>query len=62
MAFHDFGAGLMLEVSGGSASRNAVMLPFTDEAVPEVDVDGGRIVVDPPAGVLAGGEAKEAQE
>lgn len=62
MAFHDFGAGLMLEVSGGSASRNAVMLPFTDEAVPEVDVDGGRIVVDPPAGVLAGGETKEAQE
>jgi len=62
MAFHDFGAGLMLEVSGGSASRNAVMLPFTDEAVPEVDVDGGRVVVDPPAGLLAGGEAKEAQE
>ena len=60
MAFHDFGAGLMLEISGGGASRNAVMLPFTDEAVPEVDVEGGRIVVNPPAGLLAGGETKEA--
>ena len=31
------------------------MLPFTDEAVPEVDVEGGKVVVDPPAGLLAGG-------
>jgi 16S rRNA processing protein RimM len=54
IAFHDFGAGSVMEVSGG------VMLPFTDEAVPEVDVPGGRVVVDPPAGLLADGETKEA--
>jgi len=54
VAFHDFGAGPVMEVSGG------VMLPFTDEAVPEVDLDGGKVVVNPPAGLLAGGEAKEA--
>ncbi len=60
MAFHDFGAGLTMEVSGGSASRQSVMLPFTDEAVPEIDVPGGKIVVDPPAGVLPGGSTKEA--
>jgi 16S rRNA processing protein RimM len=60
LAFHDFGAGRTMEVSGGTASRQSVMLPFTDEAVPEVDVEGGKVVVDPPAGLLAGGDAKEA--
>ncbi len=60
VAFNDFGAGLMIEVSGGSASRQSVMLPFTDETVPEVDVEGGKVLIDPPAGVLPGGEAKEA--
>ena len=60
MAFHDFGAGRTMEVSGGTASRQSVMLPFTDEAVPEVDVEGGKVVIDPPAGLLAGGKEKEA--
>jgi 16S rRNA processing protein RimM len=59
MAFHDFGAGRTMEVSGGTASRHSVMLPFTDEAVPEIDVEGGKVVVDPPAGLLAGGPTKE---
>src|SRR5262249_51518613 len=54
IAFHDFGAGSVMEVSGG------VMLPFTDEAVPEIDVEGGRVVVEPPAGLLPGGDEKEA--
>lgn len=62
IAFHDFGAGRTMEITGGNASRNAVMLPFTDEAVPEVDIEGGKIVVDPPAGVLAGAETKEAKD
>ena len=60
MAFHDFGAGRTMEVSGGAASRQSVMLPFTDEAVPEVDVEGGKVVIDPPAGLLVGGKEKEA--
>ena len=62
MAFHDFGAGRTMEVSGGSASRHSVMLPFTDAAVPEIDVEGGKVTVDPPAGLLTGGPAKEAGE
>jgi 16S rRNA processing protein RimM len=62
IAFHDFGAGRTMEVSGGSASRSSVMLPFTAEAVPEVDVEGGKVVVDPPAGLLAGGSEKEAKD
>ncbi len=60
MAFHDFGGGRTMEVSGGSASRHSVMLPFTDAAVPEIDVEGGKVVIDPPAGVLVGGNEKEA--
>ena len=60
VAFHDFGAGLTMEISGGTASRVSVMLPFTDEAVPEVDIDCGKVVVEPPAGVLAGTDEKEA--
>jgi len=60
LAFHDFGAGRTMEVSGGEASRSPVMLPFTDEAVPEIDVEGGKVLIDPPAGLLAGGDAKEA--
>ena len=60
--FHDFGAGSTMEVSGGAASRGSVMLPFNDDAVPEIDVEGGKVVIDPPAGVLAGGEAKEAED
>ena len=62
MAFHDFGAGRTMEVSGGTASRQSVMLRFTDEAVPEVDVEGGKVLVDPPAGLLAGGAEKEAKD
>lgn len=53
VAFHDFGAGPVMEVSAG------LMLPFTDEAVPEIDVEGRKIVVDPPAGLVAGGTADE---
>src|SRR5215471_16084368 len=30
IAFHDFGAGSVMEVSGGAASPSSVMLPFTD--------------------------------
>lgn len=58
-AFHDFGAGSVMEVSGGS--RGGLMLPFTDEAVPEIDIEGGKVVIDPPAGLLAGAEKKEAE-
>jgi 16S rRNA processing protein RimM len=54
VAFHDFGAGSVMEVSGG------VMLPFTDEAVPEIDVEGGKVLVEPPAGLLPGGQTKGA--
>ena len=45
---HDFGAGPVLEF-GPSAGGETVMLPFTEEAVPVVDLAGGRLVVVRPA-------------
>ena len=56
IAFHDFGAGSVMEVSGG------VIVPFNDESVPEIDVEGGKVVVEPPAGLLAGGTAEKEDE
>ena len=55
MAIHDFGAGVMLEVEGpeiAGENREVGMVPFTRAAVPEVDMVAGRIIVDPPAGLL----------
>lgn len=61
VAVHNFGAGDMLEVKPeGGAS---VMVPFTDDAVPEVDLDGGRAVVDPAFWLDAGaGDAVERRQ
>ncbi len=47
---HDFGAGAILEVTGGDFG--IVMVPFTRAVVPEVDMAGGRVVIDPPPGLL----------
>ena len=44
VALHNFGAGDLIEVRRAE-SRETVMLPFTQAAVPQIDVAGGRIVV-----------------
>ena len=49
-AMHDFGAGDLIEYVGTDGQSR--MLPFTEAAVPEVDLAGGRLVVDPPEGLL----------
>ena len=48
-AVQDFGAGPILEVGHG---RGSMLLPFTREVVPEVDLKGGRLVAAPPPGLL----------
>ncbi|WP_299650619.1 ribosome maturation factor RimM [uncultured Jannaschia sp.] len=51
-AIHDHGAGDLLEVRPrGGAS---ILLPFTREVVPTVDIAAGRIVADPPHGLRPG--------
>lgn len=47
----DHGAGDILEINGAGL-KNGVMLPFTKAGVPTVDLTAGRIIVDPPSGVL----------
>jgi 16S rRNA processing protein RimM len=49
--FHDYGAGTSMEVSGPPGGR-ALVLPFTRASVVEVDLEAGRIVIDPPQGLV----------
>lgn len=43
------GAGASLEVD---TQTGTVMVPFTKATVPVVDIEGGRVVIDPPDGLL----------
>jgi len=45
------GAGDLLEIHGPGL-KDTVLLPFTRDAVPTVDLSAGRIVVDPPEGIF----------
>ncbi|MGD9865912.1 MAG: ribosome maturation factor RimM [Pseudodonghicola sp.] len=45
------GAGDLLEIKGPGLT-NAVLLPFTHDVVPTVDLTAGRIIVDPPEGLV----------
>lgn len=49
-ALHDFGAGELIELVLPSGARP--MLPFDRHTVPVVDIEGGRLVIDPPEGLL----------
>lgn len=46
----DYGSGDLLEIR--RPGRRSVLLPFTKAFVPVVDVAAGRVVADPPAGLL----------
>ena len=50
-AVHDHGAGDLLEIHGPGL-KSTVLLPFTREVVPTVDLEAGRIVADPPEGLF----------
>jgi 16S rRNA processing protein RimM len=55
-AVHDFGAGDMLEIESPGAPP--VMVPFTRAIVPVIEIDAGRLVIDPPPGLLDDGAAE----
>jgi 16S rRNA processing protein RimM len=62
-AVHDFGAGDLLEIetepeAGGKRGESLLVL-FTREAVPEVDIEAGRVVVLPPDAMAAVEPAEE---
>ena len=50
-AVMDHGAGDLLEVEGPGL-KQSLLLPFTRAAVPTVDLAAGRIVADPPEGLI----------
>lgn len=45
VAVHNYGAGDMLEVK--TDGGRSAMVPFTDDAVPDVDLAAGRVLVEP---------------
>jgi 16S rRNA processing protein RimM len=49
-AVHDFGAGDTLEIA--RAEGPPLIVPFTRAIVPSVDLGAGRLVIDPPPGLL----------
>ena len=55
-ALEDYGAGDVIEIERDG--EMPVLLPFTSEAVPEIDLENGRVVVDVPAELLESGSAK----
>lgn len=50
----DHGAGDLVEIARPGAG--AVLVPFTRAAVPTVDLAAGRLVIDPPPGILGDGD------
>ena len=57
VAVRNFGAGDLVEVA--PARGPTFLVPFTCAAVPEVDISGGRIVIDPPSGLLGDDQEKD---
>jgi 16S rRNA processing protein RimM len=49
-AVHEYGAGDSLEVTRDDGGT--VLVPFTRAAVPEIDLAAGKVVIDPPEGLL----------
>jgi len=45
-AVHDHGAGALLEIRAPDGTE--LLVPFTRDAVPEIDIEGRRVVVAPP--------------
>jgi 16S rRNA processing protein RimM len=56
-AVENFGAGDLLAID--RPGRGPVSLPFNDRVVPVVDLAGGRLVVDPPDGLMEDGKEGE---
>jgi 16S rRNA processing protein RimM len=55
----NYGAGDVLEIERNGTSE---FLPFTKRVVPEIDIDGGRLIIDPPADVDVSTEAQRHRE
>jgi len=61
VAVHNHGAGDLLEVKGAGLG-SGVLMPFTAAIVPTVDLTAGRVIVDPPPGLLSDADETEEPE
>ena len=57
VAVHDFGAGEVLEIKPPKGRTS--LIPFSEAAVPEIDLDAGTLTVEPLAAGLVDGEEGE---
>jgi 16S rRNA processing protein RimM len=55
VAIHNFGAGDIIEITPPKGTT--MLLPFSNAVVPEVDLAGGRVVIDLPQEIEGDGEA-----
>jgi 16S rRNA processing protein RimM len=46
----NYGAGDLIEIARANGAN--VLIPFTRAIVPQIDLSAGRLIVDPPAGLL----------
>jgi len=60
VSVQNFGIGPLLEV--GESRGGTILVPFTREIVPVVDLAAGRIEIDPPVGLLEPVEKEPARE
>jgi 16S rRNA processing protein RimM len=60
IAVHNFGAGDLLEIA--PARGETLLLPFTAEVAPEIDIAAKRIVIDPPGEIEGDAERQHPQE
>jgi len=51
-SFYELSHGILLEVQRVGAAGGSVLVPYRDEFVTAVDVRAGRLVIDPPTGLL----------
>jgi len=49
IGYYDLAQGILLEIQ---RAADTVLLPYRDEFVAAVEVDAGRLVVDPPEGLF----------
>nr|WP_099866953.1 ribosome maturation factor RimM [Pararhizobium haloflavum] len=59
VAVHDFGAGVVLELQPDAG--RTVMIPFSEAAVPEIDMANGRLRVEPLAAGLVDADAPHSE-
>lgn len=57
VAVHNFGASDLIEVAE-PPKKSGTLIPFIDAFVPEVDLDAGRVVIEPVAGLFDAPKAK----